>query len=178
MSGEKTLNTKKPDEIITDTSVINGTVVAVDYKSRMVTLKDKAGYYATFTADREVKNLDRIQKGDQAVATYMESIGIRVVAPDSAICDIGKKGEVTVDIGLKGDKPYRITARIVEYKAVVDTIRPQGRQIAVRGSRGNILSFKVGKNIEGLENVKKGDVVVIYYTEAIAILLEKTTQVK
>lgn len=173
---QKIRNTKMLDKIITDTSVISGTVIAVDHGSRMATIKDSAGYYATFMVDREVKNLDRIQKGDQAVATYIESIGIRITGSGSASATVGMKGEITVDVGLKEGKPYRITARIVDLRAVVDTIHYQKRHVSVRGSKGNIISFKVGKNIEGLENVKKGDAVVIYYTEAIAILIEKTGQ--
>ncbi len=143
----------------------------------MVTIKDNAGVYDTFKVDAAVKNLESIHKGDQAVATYAESIGLRFSDPVSSSGDIGKKDHVTIDIGLKGDKPYLITARIVEFRAEVDTIKHYQRKVSVKGRKGNNLTFKVGKNIKGLENVKKGDRVVIYFTEPIGILIEKTNEV-
>jgi hypothetical protein len=173
LSEQKNRDTGKPNKIITDTLIICGTVVAIDYHTRMVTLRDGSGTYVTFRVDREVKNLDRIQKGDQAVATYIESIGLRIDEPGCAGGDVGMKGEVIVDVGLKGEKPYSVTARIVELRAVVDTINHRTRHISIRGRKGNIISFRVRKNIEKFENVNRGDIAVIYYTEAIAILLEK-----
>ncbi|HPV39728.1 MAG TPA: hypothetical protein PKX40_01025 [Spirochaetota bacterium] len=169
---------KKPDEIITDTSVITGTVIAVDYNSRMVTIKDRAGTYATLRVDCEVQNLSGIHKGSQVIATYIESIGIRVVAPGGANPDTKDKSDLTVEVGLKGGRPYRVTARVVELTAVVDSINHRRRHVSVRGTKGTILSFRVGKTIEGFENVKKGDEVVIYYTEPVAILIERVKQEK
>jgi len=177
-SEEKKLGGKKLDEIITDTSVITGAVIAVDQNSRMVTIKDGSGSYATFRVDREVKSLAGIQKGNRVIATYMESIGIRVAAPGSESSSVKDKRELTVEIGLKGDRPYRVTARVVELTAVVDSINHHKRYISVRGSRGTILSFKVGKTIEGFETVNKGDEVVVHYTEPVAILIEKVKQEK
>ncbi len=172
----KRADIRKPDEIITDTTIVNGTVIAIDYRSRFVTIRDRAGSYATFKADKEVKNLERIRKGDQAVATYVESFGIKVVAPGQANGDIGKKGEVTVSIGLKENRPYSITSGIIELRAVVDSINHRTRYISTRGRKGNILSFKVGKNIKRFRNVKKGDHIIIYYTEPVGVLIELIKQ--
>ncbi len=175
-SEQKKPGGKRPDELITETSVITGAVIAVDYNSRMVTIRDRTGSYATFRVDREVKNLAGIQKGGRVVATYIESIGIRVAAPGGPGPGIRDRADLTVDMGLKGDRPYRVTARVVELAAVVDSINHRKRHVSVRGNKGTILSFKVGKTIEGFENVKKGDDVVIYYTEAVAILVENVKQ--
>jgi hypothetical protein len=172
----KRADKRKPDEIITDTSIVNGTVIAVDYNSRFVTIRDRAGSYATFKADKEVKNLELIHKGDKAVATYIESFGVKVVGPDQADGDIGKKNEVTITIGLKGDRPYSVTSRIIELRAVVDSINHRTRYIATRGQKGSILSFKVGKNIKRFGNVKKGDQIIIYYTEPVGVLIELVKQ--
>ncbi len=172
----KRADKRNPDEIITDTSIVSGTVIAVDYRSRFVTIRDRAGSYATFKADKEVKNLEQIRKGDGAVAAYVESFGIKVVGPGQADGDIGKKGEAVVTIGLKGDKPYSITSRMIELRAIVDSINHRKRYIATRGPKGSILSFKVGRNIKRFWNVKKGDQVIIYYTEPVGVLVELAKQ--
>lgn len=169
----KDRDTRKPDKIITDILFISGTVVAVDHNSRMATLRDKTGSYVTFRVDRRVGNFDKIQKGSMVVASYVESIGIRIIAPGMIEGDLGKKSAVTVDVGLKGGKPYCVTAKIIELRGVVDSINHAFRYMAVKGRKGNIISFRVGRSIERLENVRKGDIVVIYYTEAVAILLEE-----
>lgn len=172
----KRADQRKPDMIITDTSIVSGTVIAVDYRTRFVTIRDRAGSYSTFKTDREVKNLELIRKGDQAVATYVESFGIKVVGPDQVDGDIGKKGEATVTIGLKGDRPYSITSRIIELRVIVDSINYRRRYIATRSPNGNILSFKVGKNIKRFGNMKKGDQIIIYYTEPVGVLIELVKQ--
>jgi hypothetical protein len=177
-SEQKRGDTRKPEEIITDTMTIYGTVVGIDNNTRMVTLRDKSGSYATFRVEREVKNLDRILKGDNAVAAYIESIGLRILEPQGTGGDEGMKGEVTVTVGLKEGKPYKVTARIIELMAAVDSINHRTRYVSIRGQKGSILSFKVGKSIKNFENVNRGDLVVIYYTEPIAILIEKTNQSK
>jgi len=45
--------------------------------------------------------------------------------------------------------------------------------VTVKGPKGNVNTVKVGDHVKNLDQVKVGDQVVVRYTEAVAISVEK-----
>ena len=57
---------------------VAGTVEKVDPEKREVTLKSEEGKSKTMKVKEEVKDLDRLQKGDRVVVRYTEAFAIKV----------------------------------------------------------------------------------------------------
>jgi hypothetical protein len=72
---------KKPAAVAVDTAEVTGTVEAIDYAKRTVTLKGPEGKTRTIKVDPSVKRLAEVKKGDQVVARYTEAIAISVQKP-------------------------------------------------------------------------------------------------
>ena len=56
--------------------------------------------------------------------------------------------------------------------ATVEAVDLAKRTVTVRGPRGNVNTLKVGDQVQ-LDKVKAGDQVVVRYTEAVAISVDK-----
>jgi hypothetical protein len=65
---------KKPAAVAVDTVEFRGTVEAIDYAKRRVTLKGPEGKSRTIKVDPSVKRLNEVKKGDQIVARHTEAI--------------------------------------------------------------------------------------------------------
>jgi len=97
--------------VITETAQIKAKVEDVDTAKRTVTLKGPRGNTVTLKADESMENFDQIKKGDQVVATYIESMAVFVAKA-------GEKpvtGEVeVVKAAPKGAKPSLIAVDTVQ----------------------------------------------------------------
>jgi hypothetical protein len=71
-----------------------------------------------------------------------------------------------------GEKPAGVMASQVTITATVQAIDTKKPSVTLKGPEGNIKEIKI-KDPKRLENVKVGDLVVITYTEALAISVEK-----
>src|SRR5574342_713513 len=60
------------------------TVEAIDQKTRMVPLKGPEGNSVTVKAGPEVRNLAKVNVGDEVKFTYYESLSVRVLKKDEA----------------------------------------------------------------------------------------------
>ena len=65
---------KRPVPVAVDTAEFRGTVEAIDYAKRRVTLKGPEGKTRTIKVDPSVKRLNEVKKGDQLVARHTEAI--------------------------------------------------------------------------------------------------------
>ena len=72
---------KRPVAVAVDTVEFKGTVEAIEYAKRRLTLKGPEGKTRTIKVDPSVKRLGEVKKGDQVVARYTEAIAISVQKP-------------------------------------------------------------------------------------------------
>jgi hypothetical protein len=145
------------------------TVEAIDQKTRMVTLRGPQGNSVTFQASDSVKNLSQVHVGDKVLVHYYEALAINVKPPGEAIND--SRTDVTGSAA-PGETPAGIAARQTTITATVDSIDRNTQLVTLRGPAGNLKTVKV-RNPKNLENVKVGDQVVITYTEALAVAIDK-----
>src|SRR5262245_9310527 len=75
-----------------------------------------------------------------------------------------------------GDKPRYFEDRIDTITATVTAINHDTRNITLRGSEGNEVSFKVDPAARNLDQVKVGDRVAVGYYESIAINVQKPSE--
>jgi len=152
---------------------VEATVTAINQKTRMVTLRESDGHEDTFRVDERVKNLPQVRKGDVVTATYYRAIAARIMKPGEA------NPSVTAGGGLEtaplGQKPAGVDARTVQITATVTKIDRGKQEVTLRGPQGKSVVVAV-KDPANLEKVKKGDLVEITYTEAIAISVAKASK--
>ena len=148
---------------------LTGTVEAVDLANRVVTIKGSKGKVVDLKVGDQAKNLDQVKVGDKVVAKYYESIAYRLMKEGEAE---GAKAQQAVAGAKPGEVPAGAMANQVTVTATVEEISPKKTFVTLKGPDGKMVDVKVldPKNIEGL---KAGDKVVITYTQALAIALDK-----
>lgn len=72
---------KPPAAVIVDTIQLTGTVEAIDYAKRTVTLKGPEGKMKAFVVDQNVKRFEKLKKGDEIVLVITEAVAISVQKP-------------------------------------------------------------------------------------------------
>lgn len=144
------------------------TVLALDAKTRMVTLLSESGDTSVVEAGPEVKNFAQIRVKDVVKISYSQSLRIHVEAAGAA-----EVVQETMEARAKpGEKPRGSRTQRMSYKATIQSIDKQGGSATLKGYDGE--EFAVWpRNPETLDKVAVGEVVVFTYTEAIAAKVEK-----
>ena len=162
--------TKTKTEVKRENAVtLTGTVEAVDLANRVVTIKGSNGRTIDLKVGEEAKNLDQVKVGDKVVANYYESIAFRMKKPGEAE---GVTAEQAVGAAKPGELPAAVLANQVTVTATVADISPKKTYVTLKGPEGKTVDVKV-RDPQNLKKVKVGDQVVITYTQAFAIALDK-----
>jgi len=151
---------------------VTAAVVAIDPATREVTLKGPLGNTVTFTVDKRVQRLDEVKVGDLVRADYYVSLAAEIRKPTA---EEQKHPLVVLDAAGKAPPSASPAAGGLRRFKVVTTIEGLDRPtqtVTVKGPRGNYLTARVA-DPSRLTKVHIGDTIVITYTEALAISLEK-----
>jgi len=156
-------------QIATTTAVVE----AIDHETREVTLKGPDGNTMTFVAGDDVRNLDQVNVGDTVVAQYQQSLDIEVFPNDGSAPGAG---EMTVaGRAEKGEMPGAAIVNSKVVTATVEEINLENNTFKLKGPSGEVQEY-VARNPENLKKAEVGDMVVITYTEAVALSVEKTSE--
>jgi hypothetical protein len=148
---------------------ITATVEAIDQSTRVVTLRGPKGDTVTFEVDKEVRNLNQVSVGDQVIASYHESLVMRVLEPGEAAVN---EGSAALSRAVPGATPSGAGARQVTVTVSIEAIDKTKGTVTFKGPAGNVRTVKAA-DPKNLEKIKVGDRVAISYTEALAISVEK-----
>jgi hypothetical protein len=148
---------------------LSAQVMAIDKATRTLTLKGPKGDVVDLVAGDEVRNFDQIKLGDFVVARYLQSLTLelqktRVKAGEPIVRE--EAGRAT-----PGERPAVAGARQVTAIADVTAVDPKKSTITLKGPRGNVVTLPV-QNPDQFKVVKKGDQVLVTYTEALALSVE------
>ena len=164
----------RPDEIVSgtvaeDTVTITATVVRIDHEDRIVRLQKENGEFVGIRVKDDVRNLDQVKKGDKVKAVYHQSLAFSV--KKKGVTEPGV--DVASDAGRTplGAKPGVAAAVAVTVTSTIKSIDKKTPAVTLEGPDGELTTIKV-RNPANLENVKKGDLVEITYTEATAIAVQ------
>jgi hypothetical protein len=165
---------KAPDKAQPETKkervvTLTGTVEAVDMANKVVTIKGSKGRTIDLKVGEEAKNLNQVKVGDKVVAKYYESIAYRLKKPGEAE---GVKTEEGMATAKPGEVPAAVLANQVTVTATIQDISPKKTYVTLKGPDGKTVDVKV-KDPKNVEKLKVGDQVVITYTQAFAIALDK-----
>jgi len=153
------------DRVVTATA----TVEAIDLEKRIVTLRRADGSVFDLTVGEEVRNLPQVKVGDEVVVKYYQSIAVQVTKPGATE---GSQVKEAVARAKPGEKPAGVIAKQVTVTATVEKIDKKKMIATLRGPEGKVVDVKV-RDPKNLENVNVGDQVVITYTEAVAVSVQK-----
>src|SRR5262245_57657484 len=140
------------------------TVTKVDAKARTVTFRGPQGNLATMQVPPEAQNLDKVKPGAQFRMKYVEAVAFEIAKGGKPQAVAGQE----VKVAPKGGNPGGVAVRAVQVSGVIEAIDFTGRQLAIRGPKGNVRSLKVADDVP-LEQLNAGDSVTIVYTQALAL---------
>ena len=152
---------------------VTASVESINPTNREVTLKGPLGNSVTFTVDQRVKRLNEIKVGDLVRADYFVSVAAELRKPTP---EEEKTPLVVIDAAGKAPPGTSPAAGGLRRFKVVTTIEGLDRPtetITVKGPRGNTLTARVADPTR-LTQMRIGENIIITYTEALAVSLEKT----
>jgi hypothetical protein len=151
---------------------VTAKVEAIDQAKREVTLKGPLGNVVTFVVDERVKRLNEVKVGDEVTADYYVSIAGELRAPTEE----EKKTPLTILAGAarapKGTAPAGGALRAFKVVATVIGLDLPTQSVTLQGPLGNSGTIRA-ENVEKLKQLRLGDTVIVTYTEALAISLQK-----
>jgi len=151
---------------------LTASVEAIDQASREVTLKGPLGNTVTFTVDQRVKRLNEIKVGDHIRADYYISFAAELRKPTA---EEEKTPFVMLDAAGKappGTSPAAGGLRRFKVVTTVEGLDRPTETVTVKGPRGNFLTARVADPAR-LTQMRIGETIIVTYTEALAISLEK-----
>jgi hypothetical protein len=182
----RVLQTKKARPVITldrtdEKGVVSGgrvmnvtaNVKSVDLSSREVTLHGDGGRVETIRIGPEVKNLEKLQRGDRVNLRYREGLVLRLqtAGGEDVAPEIQRKVERTgVGDVLSGTETVRARETLV-----VASIDLAARAVTLRGPDGKTYAVKAGPNV-ALDLVKVGDRFTATYSAATAVSVEPVSR--
>lgn len=152
---------------------VTAKVEAVDQTKREVTLKGPLGNVVTFVVDERVKRLNEFKVGDEVTADYYVSLAGELRAPTK---EEKKKPLFVVEGAARAPKdasPAGRALRAIKVVATVEGLDLPTRSVTLKGPMGNLLTVRAASE-DNLKKLRLGDTIVVTYTEALAISLQKT----
>ena len=178
MSGEHQHDHPHTTTMSKETSVlvnITASVEAVDAAKREVTLKGPLGNKVTFTVDQRVKRFDEIKVGDYVSADYYISLAAEERTPPAEDANPPITALEGAANAPPGTSPAAGGWRRFKVVTTVEGLDRPTQTITVKGPLGNYLTARV-EDPARLTQLHIGETIVITYTEALAISLEKVAK--
>jgi len=156
----------KPAGFKSESTSITATVEQIDYKSRKVVLKGPKGNLYEMQVGEEARNFGQVKKGDLLTIETTESVAIEV---RKAKGEARKIEETTTTRAKPGEKPSGTIKTTGIMTATVDAIDYQTREVSLSLPEGNVMKITVGPQVQRLEDVRKGEEVVVQYSTTVSI---------
>ena len=171
-SGEQQEAPDKPSISATQIVKLTAVVEAIDLETRQVTLRGPEGNSRTITASEEARNLDQVNPGDTVNAEYIQNLTIEVFANDGM--EPGAGSMSAIQRTPKGEMPGMAAMDTTIVTATVEAIDIEANTFKLKWPEGVVQEY-VARDPENLKKADVGDLVVVTYTEAIAVVVEETS---
>ena len=170
---EEKVDPSSPEKPAISTSmavVVTSVVEAINHETRLVTLSGEEGESVTFTAGPEARNLDQVEVGDTVTVEYLQNLTIQVLAAENA-----EPGAGAVAVAARAEEGEMPGAAIIDAQVEVFTVEDiniEANTFKLKGADGVVNEF-TAREPENLKKSAVGDVVVMTFTQAVAIAVEK-----
>ncbi|MCS4280106.1 hypothetical protein [Stenotrophomonas rhizophila] len=151
---------------------LEGQITALDARSRAVTITGADGAILEFVAGPDVRNFRQLKVGDKVILDYTAAVALDLQPAGSETVGLTTAQAGTVPI--RGTAPGGAQSNTVSIVTEVAAVDPVANTIALRGPRGNTQIIAVERDDlrAKLPNVKRGDLLQISYTEAVAVSIQ------
>ena len=170
-SGDEQQAAEKPSISATETVQLSAVVEAIDLETRQVTLRGPEGNSRMITVREDARNLDQVNPGDTVNVEYMQNLTIEVFANDGMKPGAGSLS--AVQRAKEGEMPGMAAMDTSIVTATVEAIDIEANTFKLKWPEGVVNEY-VARDPENLKKADVGDLVVVTYTEAIAIVVEQT----
>ena len=152
---------------------IDAQVTAIDVETRLVSLTGPLGETVTLTAGPEVNRLQELTIGDTVIATYLTSIAAELREPTEEE-EMAPFVEITDQVRAESyELPGGAVARIIRAVCTIEGMNRITRTVTILDARSRV--HVIGDvQPESFGLLTLGQKVIITYTEAVALTLEKT----
>ncbi len=144
------------------------TIVGIDAKERLVSLRNSAGDTIVIKAGPEVRNFAQLRVKDKVVTTYKESFTVDVDTTGVA----GMTRETVTARAPVGATPGGSVHEKTQMKATISSINKEKGTVTLTAMNGEPFTL-TPLNRANLDKVKVGDVVVFTHTVSTAISVHK-----
>ncbi|MCP4466054.1 MAG: hypothetical protein P8M21_04165 [Halioglobus sp.] len=154
---------------------LEAVVTAIDLDTREVSLQGPDGQTVTVTAREQITDLENVSVGDRLLVTYLAALEGEVRAPTEE--ELAEPWLVLEESSVSDDPdlPGVAGARIIRAVVTIEGMNREFGIVTVKDSRGKL--HMIGDvEPEKMEGVTLGQTVVLVYTEALAMSIEKTAQ--
>ena len=168
--------TTTPGAVVGDSIKVEAEVLAVDLKTRTVTLKGPEGNVFDVVVGKSVKNLAQVKVGDRVVTEYFEALAIKLKKGGGLRETVEKDIDETAK---PGQRPGAIRGREIDFVADVKSVDAKASTITILGASGRMYKLKV-KDPKVMAEIKEGDQVKSTYVVAtgIAVVAPKAKTAK
>ena len=172
-AGNEVAVREKPPSISTTQTVQLTTVVdAIDREARTITLKGPEGGTRTIQMMEDSNNIDKIVIGDTVNVEYVQHMSIEVMANDGMEPGTGTMSAVARNA--EGETPAGMMMETTVTTATVEDINIEANTFKLKWPGGEIKEYEA-QDPENLKKSEVGDLVVVTYTEAIALSLNEVS---
>jgi Cu/Ag efflux protein CusF len=147
----------------TATAVQTGTVSAIDYTARVVTIAFPDGSAQAIQAGPDITRFNALKVGDKVTFTATESMVYAISAPGAPAAP-----DTQVVQAIPGGKPGGVVTKTQSTTVTVKAIDAAAPSVTILTADGRTMSFLV-KDPKNLAGVKVGDKVNITYTQSLMI---------
>jgi hypothetical protein len=151
---------------------VEALVVAVDKETREVSLQLPHGAITTMIAGPEMTRFDEIAVGDAVVATYMQALAADVREPTQEELEEPWVELDAAAIAEAGMDPGVVGLRVIRAVCTIEGMNRVTRTVMIEDPRGK---YHVIADVDTsrLEGLTLGTKVIMVYSEAVALTLEK-----
>jgi len=165
MMSTLSVSAAEPGVMAEDAAIAVATVVAVDEKTRDITLAGPEGDEWTFTAGPEVRNFAQIKRGDRVITSYYQGFALGLGPKGSGVKD--RLDTVEMARAKAGEKPGAMITKSVEAVGIVKAVDSKNRTVTLEGAENTIM-LEASEDVD-LAQVKVGDEAEAVYIESYAV---------
>lgn len=157
---------------------ISAVIAEIDPKTREITLEGSLGNYITLTAGPELARFDELAVGDIVNATYTSSISGELREPnEEELANPMKVMDAAAVTASKDENPGAAVGVTVRAVCTIEGMNRATKTVMLKDPDGD---FHIIEDVDPakMAGVNIGQTVVVTYTEAFALSLDKLTPAK
>ncbi len=167
---EEAASVEKPSFSASQSVQMTATVTAIDMATRAVTLQGEDGETQTITVGEEARNLAQVKPGDVVTVEFVRGLDVQVFADDGS--ELGSGAVEAAGRAEEGEMPGGVMVQSEVITARVAAINLDNNTFKLQWPDDSVEEF-VAQHPEKLRLAAVGDIVVITYTQAVGILVER-----